>query len=71
MTVDAENVASRDHNQPIETQLSSIESSLSKKTWEKLQWLNHQDIELYEVATKIVEERLSSGIHPLIAKAVT
>ena len=71
MTVDAENVTSGDHNQPIETQLSSIENSLSKKIWEKLQWLNHQDIELYEVATKMVEERLSSGIHPLIAKAVT
>ena len=42
--VNAENVTSSDHNRPIETQLSSIENNLSKKIWEKLKWLNHQDI---------------------------
>lgn len=58
---EAENVSSPDHNQPMELQLQAMEKSLSAETWEKLCWMNHQDLILYETAHQIVEQRLVSG----------
>jgi hypothetical protein len=57
----AENVSSPDHQSTVEEQLRSIEQSLSPETWQKLNWLNHQDLALYEIAHEMVEQRLANG----------
>ena len=57
----AENVSSPDHQSTVEEQLRSIEQSLSPETWQKLNWLNHQDLALYEIAHEMVEKRLANG----------
>ena len=57
----AENVSSPDHQSTVEEQLQSMESSLSPETWQKLHWLNHQDLALYEIAHEMVEKRLTNG----------
>ncbi|MDG2459525.1 MAG: sulfotransferase family 2 domain-containing protein [Luminiphilus sp.] len=58
----AENVSSPDYNAPIEDQLRSLEHSVTAETWEKLHWLNHQDLALFDIVQEMVEQRLSSGI---------
>ena len=63
----AENVSSPDFQNTVEEQLRSMEQSLSPETWEKLHWLNHQDLALYEIAHEMVEKRLTSGFEiPLV-----
>ena len=63
----AENVSSPDHENTAEEQLQAMEQSLSKETWQKLHWLNHQDITLYEIAHDMVEKRLKNGFQiPLV-----
>ena len=63
----AENVSSPDHENSAEEQLQTMEQSLSKETWQKLHWLNHQDITLYEIAHDMVEKRLKNGFQiPLV-----
>ena len=57
----AESVSSPDHQSTVEEQLQSMESSLSPETWQKLHWLNHQDLALYEIAHEMVEKRLTNG----------
>jgi hypothetical protein len=57
----AENVSSPDHQSTVEEQLRSMEQSLSPETWQKLNWLNHQDLALYEIAHEMVEKRLANG----------
>ena len=57
----AENVSSPDHENTVEEQLRAMEQSLSPQTWEKLNWLNHQDLALYEIAHEMVEKRLANG----------
>lgn len=64
---EAENVSSPDHQSTVEEQLRSMERSLSPETWQKLQWLNHQDLALYEIAHEMVEKRLANGFEiPLV-----
>ena len=65
-----ENVSAPDHGDPIETQLQTMKDSISKEMWEKLQWLNHQDLELYDITEKIIERRLKSGLLIPIAKEI-
>ena len=44
-----------------------MEQSLSPETWRKLNWLNDQDLALYEIAHEMVEKRLTNGFEiPLI-----
>ena len=44
-----------------------MEGSLSPETWQKLQWLNHQDLALYEITHEMVEKRLANGFEiPLV-----
>ncbi|CAI8438449.1 MAG: Uncharacterised protein [Halieaceae bacterium] len=44
-----------------------MERSLSPETWQKLHWLNHQDLALYEIAHEMVEKRLANGFEiPLV-----
>jgi hypothetical protein len=63
----AENVSSPDHQSTLEEQLRSMERSLSPETWQKLHWLNHQDLALYEIAHEMVEKRLANGFEiPLV-----
>ena len=63
----AENVSSPDHQSTVEEQLRSIEQNLSPETWQKLNWLNHQDLALYEIAHEMVEKRLTNGFEiPLV-----
>jgi len=57
----AENVSSPDHDQPIERQLDAMKQKMSAETWEKLCWMNHQDLALYETVHEIVEQRLANG----------
>jgi len=57
----AENVSSPDHQSTVAEQLRSMEQSLSPETWQKLNWLNHQDLALYEIAHEMVEKRLTNG----------
>ena len=57
----AENVSSPDHQSTVEAQLRTMEQSLSPETWQKLNWLNHQDLALYEIAHEMVEKRLANG----------
>ena len=63
----AENVSSPDFQNTVEEQLRSMEQSLSPETWQKLHWLNHQDLALYEIAHEMVEKRLTNGFEmPLV-----
>ena len=63
----AENVSSPDFQNTVEEQLRSMERSLSPETWQKLHWLNHQDLALYEIAHEMVEKRLTNGFEiPLV-----
>ncbi len=64
----AENISARDYDQPIAKQIEAMRSAVSEKTWQKLQWLNHQDLELYEVAHEMVETRLRYGFRIPLAK---
>ena len=63
----AENVSSPDHKNTAEEQLQAMEQSLSKEIWQKLHWLNHQDLMLYEITHDIMEKRLKNGFQiPLV-----
>ena len=66
----AENVSAPDHGDPVEKQLQAMKDSISKETWEKLQWLNHQDLELYGITEEIIEDRLNSGLRIPVAKEI-
>lgn len=57
----AENVSSPDYGQSAEQQLKAMQSSLTAETWEKLLWMNHQDLALFDVVNEMVEQRLSRG----------
>ena len=57
----AENVSSPDYDQPAEQQLMAMQNSLTAETWEKLLWMNHQDLALFDVVNEMVEQRLSRG----------
>jgi hypothetical protein len=57
----AENVSSPDYQDSVEEQLRAMEGSLSPETWQKLHWLNHQDLALYEITHEMVEKRLANG----------
>jgi hypothetical protein len=64
---EAENVSSPDYKDTVEEQLRTMERSLSPETWQKLHWLNHQDLALYEIAHEMVEKRLTNGFEiPLV-----
>lgn len=52
----AENVGAPDFGLSLEQQLDNMQAALSKPTWDKLHWFNHQDIALFEA----VCNRLSS-----------
>lgn len=58
----AENVSSADFGEPIEQQLAAMEQSLKAETWQKLQWMNHQDLALYDIVNEMMERRLSQGV---------
>lgn len=62
---DPENVSSSDFRQPVEEQLSTLQSALSASNWETLQFLNDQDLELYELGCRLVELR-ASGAFPAL-----
>ena len=63
----AENVSSPDYQDTVEKQLRAMEGSLSPETWQKLHWLNHQDLALYEITHEMVEKRLANGFEiPLV-----
>ncbi|MFL2502663.1 MAG: sulfotransferase family 2 domain-containing protein [Luminiphilus sp.] len=63
----AENVSSPDYKDTVEAQLRAMERSLSPETWQKLHWLNHQDLALYEITHEMVEKRLANGFEiPLV-----
>ena len=63
----AENVSSPDYQDTVEEQLRAMEGSLSPETWQKLHWLNHQDLALYEITHEMVEKRLANGFEiPLV-----
>lgn len=57
----AENVSSPDYDQPAEQQLKAMQNSLTAETWEKLLWMNHQDLALFDIVNEMVEQRLSRG----------
>jgi len=57
----AENVSSPDYDQPAEQQLMAMQNSLTAETWEKLLWMNHQDLALFDVVNEMVEQRLIRG----------
>ena len=44
----AENVGAPDFGLSLEQQLDNMQAALSKPTWDKLHWFNHQDIALFE-----------------------
>ena len=56
----SENVSSPDHDEPIERQLANMKQCLKSETWEKLHWMNHQDLALYDTVHDMMERRLSS-----------
>ena len=43
-----ENVGAPDFGLSLEQQLDNMQAALSKPTWDKLHWFNHQDIALFE-----------------------
>lgn len=64
---EAENVSSPDYKNTVREQLQAMEQSLSPETWQKLHWLNHQDLALYEIVHEMVEKRLANGFEiPLV-----
>jgi Fe-S cluster biosynthesis and repair protein YggX len=64
---EAENVSSPDYKNTVGEQLQAMEQSLSPETWQKLHWLNHQDLALYEIVHEMVEKRLANGFEiPLV-----
>ena len=34
---------------------------LTAATWDKLQWMNHQDLALYDIVHDMLEKRLTTG----------
>ena len=44
----AENVGAPDFGLSLEQQLDNMQAAVSKPTWDKLHWFNHQDIALFE-----------------------
>ena len=57
----AENISSPDHGQPISEQLAAMQENLTAATWDKLRWMNHQDLALYDVVHNMLETRLTTG----------
>ena len=57
----AENISSPDHGQPISEQLAAMQENLTAATWDKLRWMNHQDLALYDVVHDMLETRLTTG----------
>lgn len=50
-----ENVSSTDYHLPTEQRLASLRSRVSEATWQKLEYLNNQDLELWDLSHRIVE----------------
>ena len=63
----AANISSPDHGQPISEQLAVMQEHLTATTWDKLRWMNHQDLALYDVVHDMLEARLASGFAVPIA----
>ena len=57
----AENISSPDHGQPISEQLDAMREHLTAATWDKLRWMNHQDLALYDIVHDMLEKRLVTG----------
>ena len=57
----AENISSPDHGQPISEQLDAMQEHLTAATWDKLRWMNHQDLALYDIVHDMLEKRLANG----------
>jgi hypothetical protein len=57
----AENISSPDHGQPISEQLAAMQEHLTAATWDKLRWMNHQDLALYDMVHDMLEKRLTTG----------
>ena len=59
---EAENVSSADHKEPIERQLATFRDRVKPETWEQLNWMNHQDLALYDIVQEMMEQRLTEGV---------
>jgi hypothetical protein len=59
---EAENVSSADHKEPIERQLATFRDWVKPETWEQLNWMNHQDLALYDIVQEMMEQRLTEGV---------
>ena len=57
----AENISSPDHGQPVSEQLAAMQEHLTAATWDKLRWMNHQDLALYDIVHDMLETRLATG----------
>lgn len=57
----AENISSPDHGQPISEQLDAMQEHLTAATWDRLRWMNHQDLALYDIVHDMLEKRLANG----------
>jgi hypothetical protein len=66
----AENTSSEDFREPIEQQLESMKASLSAEIWERLLHCNHQDLELYDYVTGLIDQRDALGYPTYLSKNI-
>lgn len=66
----AENTSSSDFREPMQQQLDSMKGSLTDETWERLLHCNHQDLELYDYASALIEQRGATSFPTYLSKNI-
>lgn len=66
----AENTSSSDFREPMQQQLDSMKGSLTDETWERLLHCNQQDLELYDYASALIEQRGATSFPTYLSKNI-
>ena len=66
----AENTSSNDFREPMEQQLETMKASLSGEMWDRLLHCNHQDLELYDYVSALIDQRDASGFPNYLSKNI-
>ena len=66
----AENTSSNDFREPMEQQLETMKASLSGEMWDRLLHCNHQDLELYDYVSALIDQRDASGYPNYLSKNI-
>jgi hypothetical protein len=66
----AENTSSSDFREPMQQQLDSMKASLTDESWERLLHCNHQDLEIYDYVSALIDQRDASGFPNYLSKNI-